>query len=249
MNDDTILGAYVMQYGTNFNNGFVQNQIGRTENQCISHLYNRAVPLESTFTYFSQADYQHLAGVTPRVLNWSAVAQRMGKTPEDCAGHWFLMANKKKLPQEAGEMTVACAVSRFSKKGWTEEEDSHLLHLIGDKGTRNWSVIAEDMKGRTAKQCRERYVILRPNPPQSRWTEEEDQTLKEQHAKYGNKWSILKKFLPGRSSIQIKNRWNELFRTKAIMAPFSRGFYDIANKIAYQELFPTVPVPRPAPRD
>lgn len=41
------------------------------------------------------------------------------------------------------------------KKGaWTPEEDALLTKLIGIYGTKNWSVVAAGIKGRSGKSCR-----------------------------------------------------------------------------------------------
>ena len=45
----------------------------------------------------------------------------------------------------------------IDKRTWTKEEDSTLLDLVLKNGPGNWSMVAESLPRRTAKQCRERY--------------------------------------------------------------------------------------------
>lgn len=39
-----------------------------------------------------------------------------------------------------------------------EQEDDLLRHLIGEYGAKNWSIIANGIKGRSGKSCRLRYA-------------------------------------------------------------------------------------------
>ncbi len=54
-------------------------------------------------------------------------------------------------------------------------------------------------KNRSGKQCRERWHNhLDPNINKDYWTEKEENTLFLKHLEYGNKWSDIAHFLPGR---------------------------------------------------
>ena len=69
------------------------------------------------------------------------------------------------------------------------------------------------MQGRSGKQCRERWNNhLSPEVTKKAWSLEEHQQLFESHAKYGNRWSLLASFLPGRSENSIKNFINSTIR-------------------------------------
>ena len=55
------------------------------------------------------------------------------------------------------------------------------------------------IKGRSGKQCRERYHNhLKGGIKKEGWTPEEDQQLVQLHAIHGNKWALISKLISGR---------------------------------------------------
>jgi hypothetical protein len=77
----------------------------------------------------------------------------------------------------------------------------------------NRPTIAESMRERSGKQCRERYMNhLDPTIKKSAWTEEEDHIVRTLHNRYGKKWSKFMEKLPGRSDNAIKNRYHIISR-------------------------------------
>ncbi|KAK8846465.1 hypothetical protein M9Y10_020487 [Tritrichomonas musculus] len=103
------------------------------------------------------------------------------------------------------------------KKTFTPEEDQTINLVVRLFGNRNWEMISTFLKGRTAKQCRDRYMnYLRPEFENIEWTQIEDDLILELYSKHGSKWSLISKYFPNRSQISIKNRYKFLQNTTSI---------------------------------
>ena len=118
------------------------------------------------------------------------------------------------------------------------QEDMLLRQLIAKHGARNWSVIANGIRGRSGKSCRLRWCNqLNPCVKKEPFSEEEDAKIVQAracatqvgpalarvtaadaaaptvqaHKEHGNKWAIIARSLQGRSVrsvLRVSNHHN-----------------------------------------
>ena len=124
---------------------------------------------------------------------WGVIAQKMGtRTSSQVAARW-----------------EKCLDPKLTKGPFTPDEDALITEYVSKNGPHNWPGLSQLIKNRSAKQCRERWFNhLDPAISSSPWTSNEDAMIFDCIMKYGNKWSIISKFIPGRTDNAIKNRYN-----------------------------------------
>ena len=89
--------------------------------------------------------------------------------------------------------------------------DAHsTLELIKSSVEQRFNIaIALSTVSRGCKQLNYKY-----KPPKRKQKLEEDQMIAKRIIEIGHKWEIIAKYLPGRSGIQVKNRFNSFLKKK-----------------------------------
>jgi hypothetical protein len=103
---------------------------------------------------------------------------------------------------------LAPSFQKRPKKKFTIEQDQRLRELVGDDPCPDWPRIAQQMEGKNARQCRERYRhYLDKTVSHQRWTAEEDELLRTLQGSLGNDWAAIAAKMPGRKNTAVKNRF------------------------------------------
>jgi len=101
----------------------------------------------------------------------------------------------------------------------------------------DWVLIAENIPGRTIKQCRERWCCnLDPSVKKGEWTKAEDDLILRIQAERGNCWAYIAREMPGRTEHRVKTRFRSLMRARRHV--WSPAEDELLIK-SYQELGPS----------
>ena len=163
--------------------------------------------------------------------NWKLISQDLvTRSPVQCLHRWtkILQPGLKKGP-------------------WTIEEDNLLAEWVNNEGPCKWSLCGDFIKGRSGKQCRERWFnTLNPIVKKGSWTPKEDLLIFELFSKYGSRWSKITSHLKSRSENSIKNRFYSTLRRICAINKINTSSIEESNKMNFylsnlEELLKYVP--------
>lgn len=139
---------------------------------------------------------------------WKKVAEHIkGRTEIQCLHRWT------KILQPG-----------LVKGPWTIQEDRKLISWVKKFGPKKWSQCSDYIKGRSDKQCRERWFnCLNPKVKKGNWTPEEDYKIFYLFKKYGSRWANIANFFEGRSENSVKNRFYSTLRRYVTEKKKSQG--------------------------
>ena len=101
----------------------------------------------------------------------------------------------------------------YSKRRFTPAEDQIIQSLAKIEGSNDWNIIAQSVKTKSARQCRDRWNnYLNPNLNNTEWTKEDDDLLLQKFLKQGPKWKTFSLIFKGRSLNNVRNRCLKLIR-------------------------------------
>jgi hypothetical protein len=112
-------------------------------------------------------------------------------------------------PRNLSEPSIDVIRRPTAKKvRFTRDQDERIRDLFEEQHF-GWKEVANEIPGKTAKQCRERYQnFLAPTLDRRPWTPLEDAQLIQWHHFYGSNWNSIATYFPGRTNNDVKNRYN-----------------------------------------
>lgn len=96
---------------------------------------------------------------------------------------------------------------------FTPEEDKKLKEIVDQVGTSSWPNVAKYLKGRSSRQCRDRWNhYLSPTANLAEWTPQDEELLLTLYRQYGTKWAFISTHFPGRTAACVRTHCCRLQR-------------------------------------
>lgn len=119
-------------------------------------------------------------------------------------------------------MTKIFSIKKIKKISWTEEEDQLLLNLVKNGYEGKWRFISNFFPNKDNFDCYARYGKINPNHKKGKWSEEEDNVIKELVSRYGYDWAKISFIIKNRSSKQIRSRYIYYLENTLVKSEFTK---------------------------
>lgn len=111
---------------------------------------------------------------------------------------------------------------------WTPSEDIALLDFVEQIG-KKWKLLGSKLK-KPRLFCRERYYELKEKQRPKPWASDEDYLLSLAAEVYNRSWIVIQNHFPGRSSINLKQRFHYILRNEYFQNCFAKKLEKIRYK-------------------
>lgn len=171
-------------------------------------------PEEQPISLVQYSEFQPIEYSEEKCFNFDIPLIKCEEEKEEMGKYYLDDINLIGLLKESKPMVE----KNTCRKGpWTKEEDEMLIQLAGadQNKNKNWTEIAEQIRIRTPKQCRERWCFnLDPSIKKEVWTVDEDLLIIRRQSVIGNKWAQIAQLLQGRTENAVKTRYKSIMRAK-----------------------------------
>lgn len=109
---------------------------------------------------------------------------------------------------------------------WSTEEDILLINFVENSKRKkikriNWKNFSKIIITKTNYQCYKRYDTINPKFKKGKWSDLEDQLVKNSVNLLGKSWSLISMLVKTRSEKQIKNRYENYLDPRLNLDNFS----------------------------
>ncbi|KAF8924754.1 Myb-like DNA-binding domain protein [Dissophora ornata] len=163
----------------------------------------------------SPAETETAEASTSNPQPWTDQELKMLKEGVQKHGHNWTAIRNAFLPNRTSQMLhERYWRSQARKTGrFTEKERSLLEAAMETFGEADWGLIASQVPGRTANQCRNNWKYGRTHHVQKLdepWTDKDRERLKLAVDRFGSKkWTLISEFVVGKTPAQCRMEWNE----------------------------------------
>ncbi len=119
----------------------------------------------------------------------------------------------------------------LKKKLWTTQEDEILFEISKNCKNKKWKKASEILKIKTPYQCYVRFKTIDPKIKKGKWTNKEDEIVKNLVKDYGENWKLVSKILKSRSIKQIRFRYENYLKEGICLLNYSENEDNLLCKL------------------